>query len=76
MNADVGSGLETQSWRNVYQAAICESDLNKLPRRIDDAEAALAIRARELFNTVGDDHKERESLDDERKLNSESCPPD
>ena len=38
--------------------------LNKLPERIDEAEAALVISARELFHTAGDSAEEGESLDD------------
>jgi hypothetical protein len=64
MNTVVGRGLKSQSWKDLYQAAICESDLNKLPGRVDDAEAAIVIRARELFYGDGDDAGEGESLDD------------
>ncbi len=51
-------GLKTQSWKDLYQAAICESDLNQLAGRIDDAEAAIVIRTRDLFYAVGDDAEE------------------
>jgi len=37
--------------------------LNRLPGRIEDAEAAIAIRARELIHAVGDDAEDGESLD-------------
>jgi hypothetical protein len=58
------SCLKTQSWKVLYEAALGESDLNRLPERIDDAEAAIAIRVRELFYAVGDEAEEGESLDD------------
>jgi hypothetical protein len=64
MSTAVCRGLKTQSWKDLYQAAICESDLNRLPGRIDDAEAAIVICARELFYAVGDDAEEGEQLDD------------
>ena len=64
MDTAVCGGFKTQSWKDLYQAAISESDLNKLPRRIDDAEAAIVICARELFYAVGDDAEEGERLDD------------
>ena len=64
MNTAVCNGLDTGSWKDLYQAAIFESDLNKLPERIAEAEAALVICARELFYAVGDDAEEGESLDD------------
>jgi hypothetical protein len=63
MNTTVCGGLKTQSWNDLYQAAICESDLNKLPERINEAESAIVIR-RELFSAAGDDAEEGERLDD------------
>jgi hypothetical protein len=57
-------GWKTQSWKDLYQAAIYESDLNRLPERIDDAEAAIVKCARELFYAVGDEAEEGECLDD------------
>jgi hypothetical protein len=65
MSPAVCKRLKKQSWRDLYQAAIYESDLNKLPKRIEDAEGALIICARELFYGAGDDDgEEAESLDD------------
>jgi hypothetical protein len=64
MNTGICKGLNAQSWKDLYQAAMCESDLNKLPERIADAETALAMRARDLFYTSGDKFEEAESLDD------------
>jgi hypothetical protein len=64
MDTGVCKDCETESWKDLYQAAIFESDLNKLPERIAEAEAALVICARELFYAVGDDAEEGESLDD------------
>lgn len=52
------------TWKDLYHAAIHESDLNKLPERITDAEIALVLRARELFYTSDDRIGEEESLDD------------
>jgi hypothetical protein len=64
MNTAVAKRLKGQSWRDAYQAAVCESDLNKLPGCIDDAEAAILERTGELVHAVGDGAEERESLDD------------
>ena len=65
MGTAVCRSVKNQSWKDLYQAAIYESDLNKLPKRIDDAEGALVICARELFYGAGDDDgEEAESLDD------------
>jgi hypothetical protein len=64
MNTGICKGLDAQSWKDLYQAAMCESDVNKLPERIADAETALVMRARDLFYTSGDRFEEEESLDD------------
>lgn len=64
MNTAVCKGRDTGSLKDLYQAALFESDLNKLPERIAEAESALITRARELFYTAGDDAGEGESLDD------------
>jgi len=64
MNIGVCKGLDAQSWKDLYQAAMCESDVNKLPECIADAEAALVLRARQSFYTSGDSSEEQESLDD------------
>ena len=55
MNTAVCRALKTQTWKDLYQATICEPDLNKLPRRIDEAEVALVVRGRELYYAVDDD---------------------
>ena len=64
MNTAVCKALKIQSWKDLYQAAIVEPDLNKLPERIDEAESALVLRARELFYATGNEAEEGESLDD------------
>jgi hypothetical protein len=63
MSAAVCKVFDTGSWKDLYQAAIVESDLSVLPGRIADAEAALVTRARELFYAAGSDGEEAESLD-------------
>jgi hypothetical protein len=64
MNTGVRKGLDIQSWKDLYQAAMCESDLNKLPERIADAETALVMRRQELYSISDDRFEEKESLDD------------
>ena len=56
--------LDTQSWKDLYRVAMCESDLNKLSERIATAEAALILRARQLSYTSVDNTEEQKSLDD------------
>ena len=64
MNTATCKGLDAQSWRDLFQAAMGESDLNKLAERIADAETALVMRTRELAYTSGDKFEEKDSLDD------------
>jgi hypothetical protein len=52
------------TWKDLYHAAIHESDLNKLPERITDAEIAVVLRVRELFYTSDYRIGEEESLDE------------
>ena len=64
MNTGVCKGVDAQSWKDLYQIAMCESDANKLPERIADVEGAIVLRARQLFYTSGDSSEAQESLDD------------
>ena len=64
VKVDRGGTHALESWKDLYQAAIFEPDLNKLPERIAEAESALIVRARELFYTAGDSVEEGGSLDD------------
>ena len=64
VKVDRGGTHALESWKDLYQTALSEPDLNKLPERIAEAESALIVRARELFYTGGDRIEEGESLDD------------
>ena len=64
MNTATCKSLCTQSWKDLYHAAIHESDMDKLPERITEAESALVIRMRELFYSCEDKFEEEESIDD------------
>lgn len=52
------------SWRELYTAALFESDNNRLAGRIADAEKAIVARARELFAAGADTIEEDQALDD------------
>jgi hypothetical protein len=52
------------TWRNLYVAALFESDPAKLAERIVQAEQALVLRSRELFHLAGDHSEEEHALDD------------
>jgi hypothetical protein len=64
MNTGRSESLDSRAWRELYQAALFEVDKTKLPGRIEQAEATLALRARELFHAAGDNIEEGEALDD------------
>ncbi len=59
-NLDVDT---VRSWRTLYKAALAETDLQKLPLRIEEARRALILRSRELFSTSPDYDAESEAVD-------------
>ena len=52
------------NWRDLYIAALFETDKNEIPARIVEAEKAIVARARELFNAGSDTVEEDQALDD------------
>jgi len=54
----------SSDWHCLYQAALFETDRQKLPTRISDAEKAVLNRIRELFHENGDHIEEDLILDD------------
>jgi hypothetical protein len=66
--------MRGDSWRELYTAAIFETDKNRIPERIAIAERAIVARARELFSAGSDTIEEDQALDDAlyalRALNS------
>lgn len=58
------SSAVSQSWRQLYTAALFETDNNRLAGRIADAEKAIVGRARELFSAGSDTIEEDQALDD------------
>jgi hypothetical protein len=57
---------DSRYWRQLYRSALSEVDKSKLPERIAEAEKAVVLRARELFQAAGDNGEETEALDDGR----------
>src|SRR5207248_437436 len=55
---------ENNGWRELYRAAILELELTRLPERILQAETALILRAKELFQNGGGNGQETQDLDD------------
>ena len=51
------------NWRELYSAALFETDERRLPERIAQAEKEMIRRARELFLTPSHDFDEEEAID-------------
>jgi hypothetical protein len=51
-------------WHSLYQAALFESDREKIPARIDAAEKAILDRVKQLFVIKSDHIEEDQVLDD------------
>jgi hypothetical protein len=52
------------NWRELYRAAVFETDMQKLSSRIVEAETALTLRERELSALSADNSEEGEAVDD------------
>ena len=63
MNARIYEFPESKKWQQCYKAAIVEADSTKLPDRIAEAKKVIAQRARELFQTTGNNFDEEQALD-------------
>ena len=64
MSTGISKSPASRYWRELYRAALYEIDKSKLPERIAEAEKAVVLRARELFQAAGDNGAETEALDD------------
>jgi len=51
-------------WHDLYQAALFETDPNRVPERITEAEKAILARIKELFIVTSDHIEEDLILDD------------
>lgn len=56
--------LRLGNWRELYTAALFETDRNQISARIAQAEQAIVARARELFSAGNDTIEEDQALDD------------
>jgi len=59
----VESAKALQKWRELYNAALFETDTSKLPQRIEEARKALIFRSRELFQTSPNYGGETEAIE-------------
>jgi len=64
MSTGISKSPDSRYWRQRYGDALSEIDKSKLPQRIAEAEKAVVLRARELFQAAGDNGEETEALDD------------
>jgi len=64
MSTGISKSPDSKYWRQVYRAVLSEIDKSKLAQRIAEAEKAVVLRARELFQAAGDNGEETEALDD------------
>lgn len=52
------------NWRDLYRAALFETDRRRVVERITEAESAIMARMKELFLTGGDHIDEDQIMDD------------
>ena len=64
MNDQVIPQIPSRNWRDLYTAALFETERERIPSRIADAEKAILVRARELFAAGCDTIEEDQALDD------------
>jgi hypothetical protein len=63
MSAVVYEFPDDRNWQALYKAAIVEMDSTKLLDRIAEAKKVMVERARDLFQTSGDNFEEEQALD-------------
>jgi len=63
MSTGICKSPDSRYWRALYNAALSEVGNSKLPQRIAEAEKAVVLRARELFQAADDNGEEKEALE-------------
>ena len=69
MSTGICKSRDSRYWRALYNAALSEIGNSKLPQRIAEAEKAVVLRARELFQAADDNGEEKEDCE-ERNISS------
>ena len=64
MTNGIPSPRNMPNWRTLYTAALFETDRDRIPARITEAQQAIVARARELFSVGTDTIEEDQALDD------------
>jgi len=62
MNTSILRSPGKKVWQQFYKDTLFELDASKASDRIAEAETALVTRARELFNTAGDNIEEEQAV--------------
>ncbi|HEU0049740.1 MAG TPA: hypothetical protein VFQ43_19285 [Nitrososphaera sp.] len=63
MSTGIAASPISQTWRELYKAALFETDKSKSLERIANAEMALSLRMHELFHAGSQDLQERQAVD-------------
>jgi hypothetical protein len=63
MNTGVAISPASATWKELYRAALFETDRSRLSERIAHAEWALALRSQQLFYEHGNHYVERQAVD-------------
>ena len=63
MATGVAISPASATWKELYRAALFETDRSRLSERIAHAEWALALRSQHLFYEHGGHHAERQAVD-------------
>ena len=64
MSTGICKSPDSRYWRALYKAAVSGIDMSKLPERMAEAEKAVVLRARELFQAADDNGEEKEALEE------------
>jgi hypothetical protein len=64
MTTGICKSPDSRYWRALYKAALSDIGKSTLPERIVEAEKAVVLRARELFQAADDNGEEKEALED------------
>jgi len=64
MSTGICKSPDSRYWRALYRATLSETGRSTLLERITEAEKAIVLRARELFQAADDNGEEKEALED------------
>jgi hypothetical protein len=64
MSTGICKSPNSRYWRALYKAALSEIGKSEHLERIAEAEKAVVLRARELFQAADDNGEEKEALED------------